>query len=268
MKPLIVKCGELCKLHNKGFYVNATTNGVFLTKKVVDEIISLSPNFGAQVAFDGGREYYNRVKYTNDGKGVYDIVKKNLHYALDHGVRTTIRCNYTLDNLESFLDVLNDFKMYWGYSNLRFSFNKVWQEPIGQELKNKIKHFRNIVSNYNFQSNIKSFNGYNSICYADFTHNYVINYNGDLFKCTARDFKRENRIGYIGDNGDIILHDTIKNTPYFTSQCYNCRLLPICTICSQQKLETKNNKCPGIDADLENVSTNIKKYFCDLINLN
>lgn len=268
MKPFIIKCGELCKLHNKGFYVNATTNGVFLTKKVVDEVISFSPSFGVQVAFDGGKEYYNRVKYTSDGKGVYDIVKKNLYYALECGVRTTIRCNYTLENIDSFLDVLNDFKIYWKYPNLRFSFHKVWQEPLSQELKTKIKKFKSAVSNSNFHSNINSFNGYNSTCYADYTHNFVINYNGDLFKCTARDFKRENRIGYIGYNGDLILHDRTKNKPTFTSECYCCRLLPICTICSQQKLESKGNKCPGIDANQENISSNIKKYFLDLIHFN
>lgn len=268
MKPIILKCGELCKLYDKGFYVNATTNGVFLTKTVINEIISISPNFGVQVAFDGGKEYHNKVKYTNEGKGVYDIVKKNLYYALEKGVRTTIRCNYTLDNIESFLDVLKDFENYWEYSNLRFSFHKVWQEPLSQELKTEIKRIRSIVSMSNIQSNIKSFNGYNSTCYADYTHNFVINYNGDVFKCTARDFKRENRIGHIGYNGNLILHNMARNAPLFTSQCYYCRLLPICTICSQLKLESKDNKCPGIDADSENVSENIKKHFWDLMSVN
>lgn len=46
----------------------------------------------------------------------------------------TIRCNYTLENFDSLRNLIEDFREYWNYSNVRFSFHKVWQEPESTEL--------------------------------------------------------------------------------------------------------------------------------------
>lgn len=51
-----------------------------------------------------------------------------------------------------------------------------------------------------------------------------------------------------------------------TSQCRDCRLLPICTICFQQRKESTDGKCPT-PALHANASKNIQKYFHDIIKL-
>ena len=132
----------------------------------------------------------------------------NAKGAVIDGFRVTIRCNFTKKNIRSFKRLIQDFEELHSYPNLRFSFHKVWQEPEDNELKEGIKTLKKNVSSFSFNSNIHSYFG-DSVnpCYGDYAHNYVINYNGDVFKCTARDFHTENRIGIITETGEIAFND-------------------------------------------------------------
>lgn len=124
------------------------------------------------------------------------------------------------------------------------------------------------ISNFSFKSNIHSYFGDSiSSCYGDYARNYVINYNGDVFKCTARDFNEENRIGILTENGEIAFNERalqrVRNSNTF--ECFSCRRLPICPICSQVRSEATNGKCP-VQITQDAISTNIKQYFFDLYN--
>ena len=39
----------------------------------------------------------------------------------------------------------------------------------------------------------------------------VINYNGDIFKCTARDFTTVQRAGYLSDEGELVWENDYLN---------------------------------------------------------
>lgn len=269
IKPLVYRCYNLCISYNKVFALHFTTNGVCLTSTVVDELLSMGINFSIQVAFDGNKNMHDAVKRFSNGIGCYDIVRKHLNYAIERGVRTTIRCNYTKTNIESFIDLINDFKSYWHQPNIRFSFHKVWQEPESEELFHKREKMKNFIEEIGVVSNINSFYGNSLVpCYADFDNNVVFNYNGEVFKCTARDFSPEHRLGYLDIDGTItyLKRSTSRIEEKLTKQCKACRLLPICTICFQQRKESSDGTCPT-PALFENASTNIKKYFQDTIKL-
>lgn len=42
-----------------------------------------------------------------------------------------------------------------------------------------------------------------SRCYGDHANHFIVNYNGDLYKCSARDFTKENREGVLTSDGDL-----------------------------------------------------------------
>lgn len=267
VKPIVKRCIEICKAYNKHFLLSFTTNGVCLTPSVTDELLDMGASFSIQVAFDGNKEIHNSVKCFANGSGCYDIVKRNLCYAIEKGTVTTIRCNYTMSNIESFIDLLKDFRDYWHYPNVRFAFHKVWQEQESKELFEKRALIKEYINKAGIKSNINSFYG-NSIspCYADYDNNVVINYNGDVFKCTARDFKPQHRLGHLETSGDIIYNDVYaeRKTKRLIKQCKTCRLLPICTICFQQRVESKDGNCPK-PIMRENAADNIQKYFYDVV---
>ena len=270
VKPIVKQCSAICYKYNKSFMVGFTTNGVCLTSVVVNELKELSSAVSIQVAFDGNRKLHDSVKCFANGKGCYDKVKKQLIYAIKNGIVTTIRCNYTLANIESFKELILDFKNYWYFPNVSFSFHKVWQEPESEELSVKRETLKKEILHWGVKSNIASFYGDSLVpCYADFDNHVVVNYNGDIYKCTARDFKQENRLGYIDDTGDIIYNNNAekRKATRITKQCLTCRILPICTICFQQRSEAIDGMCPTPHT-YENATINITKYFYDVVALN
>ena len=155
---------------------------------------------------------------------------------------------------------------YNGYSNLRFSFHKVWQEPENAELKKGMADLKRAVAGKSFASNMNTYFG-DSVnpCYGDFANNYVINYNGDVFKCTAREFSEENRLGKLMNNGEIVFNERAleRTRKRWTNDCLTCRRLPICPICSQVKSESKDGKCP-VHMTPDVAAMNIREYFFDL----
>ena len=264
--PILISAKEVCKRNNVKLFLSFTSNSVCLTKKVVDKLKSICDDIAVQVPFDGGKTYHNEVKHFENGRGSYDIVRRNIIYAIEQGIRINIRCNYTFKSLMSFEEVVRDFSDYHHYPNLRFSFHKVWQEKESLELKERMIEFKNAVMCFQFKSNLSSHFG-DSVnpCYGDYTQNIVVNYNGDVFKCTARDFESEHRVGVLESNGTIAFSE--KNNQRlsrrFTKDCAKCKRLPICPICSQVRSESSNGGCP-IQISEGDVGINIAKYFYDL----
>ena len=81
-----------------------------------------------------------------------------------------------------------------------------------------------------------------SRCYADKDNHISVNYNGDLYKCTARDFTPDNREGRLEPDGTLAwndrraLRDRIR---YGNETCRACRIFPLCHGgCSQFKLDS------------------------------
>lgn len=253
----------LCQnLEIKGL-ISITTNGILLTNDIICDLKHFSTSKSIQVPFDGGREFYNKIKKISGINSCYDIVIKNVISAIENNFLVNIRCNYTAENLHSFKYLIEDLQNYKGYQNLRVSFHKVWQAETNDKQTEELLYLKDMLSDFRINSNLAHWSNTNR-CYADYDNNYVINYNGDIFKCTARNFNHENRLGYISNNGDLTFNEKmqIRENGKITNQCRECRLLPICKICSQHRFES--GKCPGNDAEKENASYNIKQHFIQL----
>lgn len=84
--------------------------------------------------------------------------------------------------------------------------------------------------------------GSSSRCYADNPNDVVINHNGDIYKCTARDFTKERVEGKLQGNGNIQWNNrnlSRYDLMYGTSFCQRCKIFPICRGgCSQNRLES------------------------------
>jgi uncharacterized protein len=78
-------------------------------------------------------------------------------------------------------------------------------------------------------------------CYADNYNESVINYNGEVFKCTARGFTTTAPDGILSK--ERLIHWNISKLLEridlrLPSICESCNLLPACSgICSQKRLE-------------------------------
>lgn len=127
-------------------------------------------------------------------------------------------------------------------------FQRVWQDKKGNDtslsdmLVECIETFESIgIKVYGEVMN----QVWNS-CYADKVNQAVINYNGDVYKCTAREFNKENRLGVLSEDGTIIWdEEKIKNRKGIRLSkevCQRCRIAPICgSTCAQRGLDTEES---------------------------
>lgn len=81
-------------------------------------------------------------------------------------------------------------------------------------------------------------------CYSDKLNHIVVNYDGKLYKCTARDYSNE--VGILNENGTVTWNDEVMSryfskTGFENEKCLNCKLLPLCFgVCIQKKFENRD----------------------------
>lgn len=114
---------------------------------------------------------------------------------------------------------------------------------VFDDTEKKITWIRNIfrdagfavITNYILQGVVQS-------CYGDKINHLLVNYNGDVYGCTARDFNKENRIGYLDLSG-VVNFDKQKleirnNSKLSKAICKSCRIAPLCCGgCKQRAME-------------------------------
>lgn len=226
-----------------------TTNGYLLNKEILEHCKQLGVNH-FQITLDGHRNRHNQVRFTKGNKGSYDVIVANIQKCIAMGIAVNCRINLSKETLtDDLAQIINDFsdiseedKKY-----LQFSFFKVWQDNslLNTEIFDLIQQFKD--------NNLptKPYHKYNDTvrnpCYGDRMHHATINYNGDVFKCTARDFKKENREGVLLEDGNIQWNDKYfrrMDAKFKNPCCLSCKILPICNgVCTQHLLENNQDWC-------------------------
>ncbi|MGQ9630154.1 MAG: radical SAM protein [bacterium] len=87
------------------FAFGITTNGALLTPKVVDELKGYGLG-GIKVTLDGTREFHDRKRPFKNGRGTFDIIMRNILYAVDR-IDVDIGGNFDDENAGSFLELLD-----------------------------------------------------------------------------------------------------------------------------------------------------------------
>ena len=245
-REIIKHADALCRLYEKSLHISFTTNGALIN----DEIISFLSEYrcGFQITLDGYKTTHDKTRFYKNGEGSYNRIIENIYKLSKKGMSVTVRVNYTEENVHTIYDILDDFT---GINNeqrnsICFDFQRIWQErsAITDDAEVEIRNIRLkfISSGFTVLKNYLHHNVDNS-CYADKLNYALVNYNGDVYKCTARDFKKENRIGYLKPNGEIhynqdVLHK--RNSIKLSKDvCKKCRIAPVCGGgCNQRSFES------------------------------
>ena len=236
--PLIQYTKEECSRHDIKLSCDFTTNAVLLSPKIIDQLASENLDIKFQVPFDGNMKFHDLTKTLHNGKGTYQSILKNIKYGLGKKMSFTIRGNYTAENIESFKELIDEFIDFNQTGQIQFALQKVWQEEKNQLLLDEEKKLRHYIQEKGFTQ--KASYAYRNQCYADRENCIVVNYNGDIFKCTANDFNIENREGILTESGHIKYnsqHNDRLKVKYELDTCLKCKILPICIVCTQHKLK-------------------------------
>lgn len=242
--PLVEGIEKMCEEHGKKLTISFVTNGSLLTSSRIEWLskIKVASPIIFQIAIDGNKSFHNLTKKTSFLKDSYTDAIRTIKSLVAKNMPVTVRLNTTARNIESYRDVLADFKDLPSEkkSLLHFDVQRVWQDSVDSPSKFRERQQR-LRESLLEESFFVSPEENPSRCYAERENHVVVNFNGDLFKCTARDFVGENREGVLTKDGEIIWndrHEERRLVVYGNEACRQCRIFPLCQgHCSQQKLE-------------------------------
>lgn len=248
--PFLKQINDIRNEYHKQFSISFTSNSYLLSNEIIGKMnsLNLSRPIVIQVTLDGNEEIHNKTRHVFSGEGTYKKILSNIQLSLNKGIQVVLRFNCTGHNIRTFVDVLADMKDWKAQekTNLTIDLQQVWQDSARSDIdmpaeQNKL---RSLFLKEGFTVNpLKAITPFR--CYADNANHFIVNYNGDLYKCSARDFIKENREGFLTSNGDLewnekrTLREKLK---YGNPVCLACKIYPLCHGgCSQAKLENERN---------------------------
>lgn len=236
-----------CKRLDKVFSVGVTTNASLINDNMVAEFSKYSKTCRFQITLDGDRELHDKVRYYAKDKGSYDVIMNNISLLVKNGIFVVVRLNFTQDNINVMRFVIDDLNNTIDNKNkIRISLQRIWQDRDNKDLNEEIDTLIEYCSTKGFKAGTPVLDGLAGSCYADKMNQSLINFNGDVYKCTAIDFMTTPRDGVLGNNGEIVWENNSLNQRinerFNNKSCQLCRIFPICNGGCSQKAMTNLNK--------------------------
>jgi uncharacterized protein len=257
------------------FDISFTTNGYLINQAFIDYFTNKNIKCSVQITLDGYKEDHDKVRYVSAKKGSYTEIIQNVRLMVLNRFHVRLRINYTdksIGNASKIADEFADIPQEITNDYLFFDYHRVWQD-------NKLDNTSEILEENLVSVREKGLiaeGGYSAnnvldSCYADKRNSAVINYNGDLYKCTARDFKTENRAGFINENGELIWENDYlerrMNAKFKNKPCLSCKIMPLCNGgCSQHAMERIGEDYCVYMGDEEEKNKVVRAKIQDIIN--
>ncbi|WP_321480164.1 radical SAM/SPASM domain-containing protein [uncultured Bacteroides sp.] len=246
--PLLEQMKYLADSNEKDISFLFITNGLCLNEKVIRLLKPFKPNF--QISIDGYKKKHDSIKKIvgQEDKSAYDIVMKNIHLLISLlESHVTLRINYDDNTLLHINEVLESLKNI-PRNKLSIHLERVWQTK-GKKIEPNSKLKENIkkIIDHGFYVTYMNFFKKGFSCKTSKINHAAISYNGDVYKCTGRDFTLDTREGILATDGHI-KWETEKHTERLAIETYNnaickkCKLLPLCYgPCSQKYIEMRKS---------------------------
>ena len=246
----IVEITEKLNKNNFKFTSSIITNGYLLCKEVADYLKDNAYLGHAQITIDGVGEEYNKVKnYVYKQTDPFDIVIKNLKYALEKGIRISVRLNVGPDNLEQ-LKAVSDYiyNNVWNelaektQTRLSLYTHSLYEEFDKEVLaiihKNRLELNKYIFDQFGIDSRFIRTAYYHTTegikaqsCMSDNPYSVMINPLGQIGKCEHHVL--DDLYGTIWDDSNLSIDfNAIMHWQYIKDEipelCDNCKYYPSC----------------------------------------
>lgn len=245
--PIIQYLKQQCDDHVIKYEIFFTTNGYLLNENRIQKLYSLGVN-SFQITLDGNRCFHNKVRYSYKGDNSYDKILDNVFLLLKYNLFVVLRINYTFNNLHSVSSIYDDVKSIplEKRNLISFDFQRVWQEDV-RKLENISSDIDSVIHKFRSQGFCVSHKVIDMVrfpCYADCLNQVVVNFDGSIYKCTARDFNNSTSLGFLDKTGSILWNGKYDFSTKLSSYCLKCRIAPLCgSGCFQRKREMPENMC-------------------------
>lgn len=258
---------DKCKEHDVRLLTNITTNGYLFTSDIIQKLVLLEM-FSYQITVDGPPDTHNKTRILKSGKGSFKRVHDNI-LALaraDNRVRVSLRVNYNHNNIYEIPELLNIFPQDVR-SQLRVVFEPIFGEQelsatenmAGDEISRAITEYYDLAESLGYDIRLGGIGvGKLFYCYAERENQYIVDFKGDVFKCSVTDFSSSKRVGTIDAEGDFVRDETKWAEWFgvvpFDLKCQDCTFLPLCMGgCRKDRIE---NGATGSYCSLVPTNTN------------
>ena len=252
-------------------HVSFTTNGTLITDEFLAKIVDEDTSF--QITLDGNELCHDKIrKIKASGEGTYKTILNSvgrIFSNLEEKTDVLLRINMsvaTVDNMEMMLD---DIAKFSTYSNFTVGLHRVWQVSANKIDESKVLKFISRCQSLGIKCSYLDLQKCYCGCYADYQNEAIINYDGLVFKCTARPFTKDNSYGRLDLDGNIIWNSELLDKRFSLSlppKCLDCDILPSCPkYCSQKLLENVTQECPinGSYSVNDYIVHNFNNYLID-----
>jgi len=206
-----------------------------------------------QIPLDGYEKRHNKIKKIDDINS-YNKVIESLYILSKYikDVSIILRINYDKQTLKDIDHILSDIPKEI-IKNITVDFQKIFQINQTKNENIVLKKAIGKFSDMGFKVHLWAFKPLKfHRCYSDRYHHIAINYDGYIFKCTARDYNEKWRIGKLVENGNIewnldLLYKYFNKAPFENEMCLKCKHLPLCFgPCIQKIVETPKDEIENI----------------------
>jgi uncharacterized protein len=194
-----------------------------------------------QITLDGDKITHNKIRFLKGKQGSFQTIVNNINLLSEYEENIImVRINYTEETLKSIDSILNNFSEK-AKEKINISFQQVWQDAFKGYCSAEWQ--KQNFKSQGFKINPFQLNTNYHVCYADRINEAVINYDGRVFKCTARNFTTQPEDGILKPDGNIEWHipnfvARFGNATFENSNCLNCSIMPVCMgPCSQKMVE-------------------------------
>ena len=236
---------EICDRANVEYEAMIVTNGFLLDKETILKLKECKVDF-AQITLDGLPESHNKKRKLRDGSNepTFDRIMENMLCAKENGIDVAIRVNVDKTNqheLESLLELMIEKglgkELYLGHVQANTECSKEFAEnclSLEEFAKvytdyEKLLFARKLPTEYPMPNRMN--------CGADYLYSYVVDADGNLYKCWNDIGIKEESIGNlhnVADFGQITKNPNLNYCKYLTwspfvfKKCRECKILPIC----------------------------------------
>lgn len=259
---------SVCKTARKNYSAGMTTNGYNLNRETFEKLLRLKV-YEYQITIDGLKDTHDKYRHLKDGEGTFNKIVQNIESIRDlrrNIYKIDIRTNFTKESIKSLPQYLQFCEKTFG-SDSRFSLCAHLAGNWGGESVRKmegmlvpndsynylLKSIVELNPNISFRAHLRDLDAFQCMCYAGLRNSYVIGSDGIIYKCTEDFDMSENQIGYLSENGDMII-DTSKQAKWmdfgYERPCAQCRYWGSCLggPCPKVKINVHDKKgntfCP------------------------
>ena len=244
-KDNVMSIGEyalkVCRENGVHLQTHMTTNGYAFTKPLIQDFVNIEL-LSYQITMDGTPEMHNKTRMHKGGKDSFERIFKNiiLLCEADKRVKVSLRVNFNHTNIDSIPELLALFP-----AKVRQQLRVVYEPIFGDktlsavhnlpknEISQKITQYYELANSMGYDVVHGGLGvGKLEYCYAEREHQYLINYNADVYKCSVSEFISQDRVGHINGGGELVRDqkawDRWFDMELFEKKCEQCVYLPIC----------------------------------------